>query len=137
MEHFLVRAADRFGRDDIALMPEVMDRMLAHSWPGNVRELENCIERMVLMAPADRRLSVKDLPPALLPGGAIAGGDTGFSLPASGVNLQELEEKLIRQALERTRGALRPAANLLGISYKTLQYRIKKYGLERVFVPER
>ncbi|MBD3869128.1 MAG: sigma-54-dependent Fis family transcriptional regulator [Acidobacteria bacterium] len=138
VEHFLGRASSRFGRDDLALMPEVMDRMMVHPWPGNVRELENCIERMVLMAPADRRLSVKDLPPALVPGsGGGARGDGEFSLPAGGVNLQELEEKLIRQALTRTRGALRPAASLLGISYKTLQYRIKKYGLDRIFVPEK
>jgi two-component system NtrC family response regulator len=138
VEHFLGRACTRFGREDLTLMPEVMDRMMVHPWPGNVRELENCIERMVLMAPGDRRLSVKDLPPALVPGsGAGATGDGDFSLPAGGVNLQDLEEKLIREALVRTRGALRPAAGLLGISYKTLQYRIKKYGLERGFVQER
>ena len=138
VEHFLTRAAERFQRSDLTLMPEVMDRMMIHPWPGNVRELENCIERMVLMAPADRRLSVKDLPPALLPGsGPGAGGAAELSLPAGGVSLTDLEEKLIRQALERTRGALQPAARLLGISYKTLQYRIKKYGLNREVVPEK
>jgi DNA-binding NtrC family response regulator len=138
VEHFLGRASRRFGRDDLAIMPEVMDRMMVHPWPGNVRELENCIERMVLMAPLDRRLSVRDLPPALVPGeGPGTGGPGELSLPAGGINLQELEERLIRQALERTRGALRPAANLLGISYKTLQYRIKKYGLGREIVSEK
>jgi DNA-binding NtrC family response regulator len=47
------------------------------------------------------------------------------------VRLPELERHLILQALRRTRGSLGPAARLLGISYKTLQYRIRKFGLER------
>jgi two-component system response regulator PilR (NtrC family) len=47
------------------------------------------------------------------------------------VQLPSLERHLIRQALERTRGSLGPAARLLGISYKTLQYRVRKHGLER------
>jgi DNA-binding NtrC family response regulator len=55
----------------------------------------------------------------------------GFELPAAGVRLPDVERHLIRQALRRCEGNLRPAARLLGISYKTLQYRIRKYGLER------
>jgi len=62
---------------------------------------------------------------------AAAGDVKGFELPADGVALPELERHLIRQALTRSRGQLRPAARLLGISYKTLQYRTRKYGLER------
>ena len=54
-----------------------------------------------------------------------------FDLPPEGVELADLEKHLIRQALDRTRGALGPAAKLLGISYKTLQYRIRKYGFDR------
>jgi len=54
----------------------------------------------------------------------------GFDLPPEGVRLGDLESHLIRQALRRSRGQLRPAARLLGISYKTLQYRIRKYGLD-------
>ncbi len=54
----------------------------------------------------------------------------GFRLPPEGVRLTDLECNLIRQALNRCRGSLREAARLLGISYKTLQYRIRKHGLE-------
>jgi DNA-binding NtrC family response regulator len=53
-----------------------------------------------------------------------------ISLPTSGVVLEDLEADLIRQALRRTGGKLEPAAQLLGITYKTLQYRIKKYALK-------
>jgi len=132
-DYFLHRAAEKFNRETPALAPSILDRLMAYSWPGNVRELQNCIERMLLLAPADRRLSVDDLPPALAGGaaGARKGAASDLSLPAEGINLQELELQFIQQALERTRGALRPAAQLRGISYKTLQYRLKKYGLAR------
>ncbi|MEM7164886.1 MAG: sigma-54 dependent transcriptional regulator [Planctomycetota bacterium] len=58
--------------------------------------------------------------------------DSEFALPASGVVLEDLEAGLIRQALERTGGRIEPAAQLLGITYKTLQYRIKKYDLKTI-----
>jgi DNA-binding NtrC family response regulator len=87
---------------------------------------------MVVLARSDR-LELEDLPPGILEGRGAAGGESleEFSLPADGVRLPELERHLIRQALARTRGNLGPAARLLGISYKTLQYRIRKHGLDR------
>ena len=78
------------------------------------------------------RLTLEDLPKHLREGPeASSAGLYRFELPAAGVSLGALESHLIRQALERTRGSLRPAAKLLGISYKTLQYRIRKYGFDR------
>jgi len=78
------------------------------------------------------RLTVDDLP-ANLGDVPTASSEVpkSFDLPQTGVQLQELERHLILQALERCRGSLEPASKLLGISYKTLQYRIRKYGLER------
>ncbi len=60
---------------------------------------------------------------------ARAGANGSFTLPAKGVVMEELEAELIRQALERSEGRIEPASQLLGITYKTLQYRIKKYTL--------
>jgi DNA-binding NtrC family response regulator len=120
-----------------------------------VRELENVIQRMVVLA--DETAEV--LTPAMLPAvildhhGTIGPGADShdefhppgvqkesrndspvrageFSLPDSGVNLADLEADLIQQALVKARGRLEPAAQLLGITYKTLQYRVKKYGLQ-------
>ena len=73
-----------------------------------------------------------DVPTNLQPG-RRASSDSAefFELPPGGVELADLEKHLIRQALDRTRGALGPAAKLLGVSYKTLQYRIRKYGFDR------
>jgi two-component system NtrC family response regulator len=130
-DHFLAAAVERFGRDSVGLTPEILDRLQAYHWPGNVRELENCIERMVLLARGPR-LDVDDLPAHIRSGPDLAPeGDGAFDLPAEGVRLADLERSLIRQALTRSHGTLGPAAKLLGISYKTLQYRIRKYGLER------
>jgi len=130
IQHFLKSSARKFGRDVPQIAPDAMERLQAHAWPGNIRELQNCIERLLILSPGDR-LTVKDLPPNLVEGvEAASGGANGFRLPPEGVRLTDLECNLIRQALSRCRGSLREAARLLGISYKTLQYRIRKHGLE-------
>ena len=131
LDHFLSKAVRKFEKEPVGASSELLERLQMYSWPGNVRELENCVERMVLLA-RSAHLTPADLPPNIRrgtePGEEV---DDLFQLPAAGVRLQELERHLIVQALERTRGALGPAARLLGISYKTLQYRVRKYGLER------
>jgi len=135
VDHFLSKAAKKFEREPVGASSELLERLQVHAWPGNVRELENCVERMVLLARSSR-LTPADLPPNIRrgtePGEDV---DQSFQLPADGVRLQELERHLIVQALERTRGALGPAARLLGISYKTLQYRVQKHNIGRVGDP--
>jgi two-component system NtrC family response regulator len=131
VRHFLERAATKLEREVPSIAPGVLEHLQRHSWPGNVRELENCIERMVVLS-SGSRLTVDDLPANLTDQpSASAEVPKSFELPQGGVRLQELERHLILQALERCRGSLEPASKLLGISYKTLQYRIRKYGLER------
>jgi len=141
--HFLEMAAQRFGRDVADVTPDVVDRCQAYSWPGNVRELQNCVERMVVLA-RGKTLTLDDLPPlmkakvepatpgaASLPPGATLPNSGEFSLPESGVSLEELERRFIVQALKRSHGSLGPAARLVGITYKTLQYRIRKYRIDK------
>jgi len=130
VDHFLTRSAEKFGRGSLTISPDAAERLQRHSWPGNVRELENCVERMTVLSRGDR-LTLEDLPAHLRQGAEAAEGNlSAFDLPADGVRLEELESHLIVQALERTRGAIGPAAKLLGLSYKTLQYRIRKFGLD-------
>ena len=98
-----------------------------YSWPGNVRELRNFCERMVVLLPG-RMVEPSNLPREMLVEGK--GTETRpFSLPEGGVRLDELEQEMIRQALERTGGNRSRAARLLGLTRDTLLYRIKKYAL--------
>jgi DNA-binding NtrC family response regulator len=135
--HFVRSASRKFGRPEIGVAPAVLDALQACAWPGNVRELENCVERMIVLAHGTR-LEIDDVPEQYRRSGAPdADVVEGFDLPLRGVRLGELERHLITQALDRTRGHIGPAARLLGISYKTLQYRIRKHGLERAaFAPD-
>ena len=128
VDHFLAKTAARYGRDPVGIEPAALAKLGSYPWPGNVRELESCIERMVLLARAPR-LTVDDLPPEVAAGPEGTGPEARIELPAEGLSLDLLERYLIEKALRRTGGVLGPAAQLLGISYKTLQYRIQKHGL--------
>jgi DNA-binding NtrC family response regulator len=128
--HFLTASAAKLGRPAPGLAPGVIERLEGYSWPGNVRQLQNTIERMVILARGDR-LTVDDLPTSLRRDETAPQGGGPFTLPAEGVPLDEVERSLIVQALQRSRGSLGPAARLLGMSYKTLQYRLKKFGIDR------
>jgi len=130
VDHFLVASSKKIGREPLTISPDAMEQLQRYSWPGNVRELENCIERMVVLA-RGTRIGNEDLPSHLRHGAEPEGEINGFELPAGGVRLPDLELALIRQALKRSRGSLGPAARLLGISYKTLQYRVGKHQLDR------
>ncbi|UCF68238.1 MAG: sigma-54-dependent Fis family transcriptional regulator [Acidobacteriota bacterium] len=131
VEHFLARAAQRLNRPLPVCSARLLDRLSAYGWPGNVRELENCIERMMILS-GSARLEEDHLPKAVRrPSESAASAASRFALPAEGVRLGDVEKALIVQAMRRARGALGPAAALLGISYKTLQYRLRKHALER------
>jgi len=100
-----------------------------YPWPGNVRELESVIERGVLMAESDY-IQPEDLPLEVREGPG-AGGALPFDLPPEGIMFEELERELIAKAMERSSGVIGRAAQLLGMSYKTLQYRLEKFGIEK------
>lgn len=98
----------------------------AYSWPGNVRELKNFCQRMALLYPG-KVLTEEDLPPEMLP--AVTSIHHGFTLPATGIDLAQVELDFIEQALDMTAGNRSRAARLLGISRDTLLYRMQKYSL--------
>lgn len=106
----------------------VMDRLRQHNWPGNVRELRNVIERAVLLAKSDT-LNVRDI--VLGAGGAEAEIDSlaEINLPPGGLSFEQLEAKLLRQALARAGRNQSQAARLLGLSRDTFRYRLDKHGL--------
>lgn len=132
--HFLKRGSERLGRRFTSVTPGVLQAFESYSWPGNVRELENYLERMMVLGDSEV-LDESLLPPVfeVAPERSVsssAGSNGALTLPEEGIVLDDLEKELIRQALDRTSGRLEPAAQMLGITYKTLQYRIKKYRLK-------
>ena len=132
VDHFLARGSRRHGRKFHGVSPAVLEAFEKHSWPGNVRELENSLERMMVLG--DSELLGESLLPPTISGinGEVQIDEKGaFRLPSEGLVLENLERDLIEQALDRVGGKLEPAARMLGITYKTLQYRIKKYRLAR------
>jgi DNA-binding NtrC family response regulator len=128
VDHFVAASAKKLGRDPLRISPDTLEHLQRYAWPGNVRELENCVERLVVLARGPR-ITPEDLPAKLRQGAEANGGGNGFELPVDGVCLAELERNLIEQALKRSRGSFGHAARLLGISYKPLQYRVRKYEL--------
>jgi len=93
-----------------------------HDWPGNVRELRNVIERATIVARGSA-IDVQDLPP--LASGAAPAPATGVGL-AAGTTVDEAERKLIELTLEHTGGNKTRAADLLGISLKTLHNKLNR-----------
>jgi DNA-binding NtrC family response regulator len=119
-EHFLARYA---GGRKKGISPEALRALVAYDWPGNVRELESVVERAVLLG--DEALVVHgDLPVAVRAGPAPATDVTDLDIPENGLDLDQLEAALIRKALHKAGGNVTRAARLLGLSRRTLQYRL-------------
>ena len=104
-----------------------MKILLEYGWPGNVRQLESIIERGVLMAESDY-IQPEDLP-AEVHHEQSPSSNLHFEFPAEGISIDELERDLIIKAMQRAEWVISKAAPLLGMSYKTLQYRLEKFGI--------
>ena len=113
-EHFLERAANSLSRVTPRLSPEALDALAKHRWPGNVRELRNLMEHAAMVA--GQVVTAADLP---LP----------MSKPRGGLRLDQIERQIIEQALLENQNNRTRTAAQLGISLRTLQYRLKEYGL--------
>jgi len=129
--HFVSRTCERFGVAEKRLTPDAIRVLQAYSWPGNVRELENIVERTVALEQSEI-LSSGSLPEHLR--GTPEGERVEqLSLPEEGVDLEEylsdLRTSLMRQALERTGGHQKKAAEMLRLSYRAFRYHADKLGL--------
>ncbi len=114
---------------------ETMEILLDYAWPGNVRQLESAVERAILLCEGDKILP-RDLPQEVLKRQSLGktdrnrGGDR-YEIPAEGLNFENFERDLIMQAMEKTDWVIAKAAKLLGMSYRTLQYRLDKFGVSK------
>jgi two-component system, NtrC family, response regulator PilR len=147
-EHFLHKHKADAARPLRGITRAAMQRLMSHDYRGNVRELENAIQRAIAFAAGDT-LDVDALPPAMqgeprpanspAPGAApgpapLAPDPLPDALPAAGVDLDAalnaLERRLLVQALQATRGVRTEAAHLLGITFRSLRYRLDKHGID-------
>jgi two-component system response regulator PilR (NtrC family) len=146
-EHFVAKFAGQMNKPIRGISGAAMARLQAHTWPGNVRELENALERAVAL---ERTPSIlpESLPEAVqgigtpLPRAAVAAAEVpapasqaeAHALPEKGFDLerhvQHLEREYIAEALRRSGGVKVKAAELLGMSFRSFRYYMKKYNLK-------
>jgi two-component system, NtrC family, response regulator PilR len=132
-EHFVRRFAAELERPKAALSIAAMRHLESYDFPGNVRELENIIERAIALSPADL-IGVDDLPALRAARPSIP--PNSIEIPAEGVELDRLvsdfERAWVNKALEKSSGVRKHAATLLGISFRSMRYRLAKLGMEKV-----
>jgi len=129
--HFVRRTCSRFGIDEKRLAPDAVRVLQAYTWPGNVRELENIIERTVALETSEL-ISSGSLPEHLR-GAPREMTSDNVGLPEEGIDLEEhlasVRASLMRQALAKTGGHQKKAAELLRLSYRAFRYHAEKLGL--------
>jgi DNA-binding NtrC family response regulator len=128
--HFVARFNQEMKRSVKGVAPAAMELLQAHAWPGNVRELRNVVERaFILHANADE-IRPEHLPQELKrPQPARRAEKLVPHVPEQGLVLEDVEKRLIVEAMERSSGNQSKAARLLGVSRDTLRYRLKKHGM--------
>lgn len=147
VEHVLAQLRHQYHRPEIRLHSEVLELFRQYAWPGNVRELRNLIERLVLLA-RDDMITVENLPLEMqLGSGIIAsppesqiGGvqrDDGKGVDEAGFDLatavKEAEVRAIVKAMKHAGGHKGRSAQLLGISERSLRYKVAEYRIRFVF----
>jgi len=115
VDHFIEVYCRKNGKPRMDIARDAMEKLQDYSWPGNVRELENVIERAVVLT-REPKLQLADLPPSVTQA-ERRGEDLSFSM---GTPLEEIERRVIKATLDHTRGDKQLAAQLLGISARTI-----------------
>lgn len=116
--HFIRKLAPRMGTAIAGFSREAERHLLTYRWPGNIRELQNAVERAMIVSRGER-IEVADLP---IP------SESSPEAASHRGSLAELERAAILETLDRNGGDRRHTAEELGISLRTLQYRLKEYG---------
>ncbi|MGC3997950.1 MAG: sigma-54 dependent transcriptional regulator [Anaeromyxobacter sp.] len=129
--HFVARIAAEQGRPVPQLSPEALALLQAYDFPGNLRELANVVERAVTLT-AGTLIGPEALP-ASVRGRALGAAPEEVSLPPEGLDLQAhldaVERRILEQALARTGGVKTEAARLLSLTFRSLRYRLAKFGI--------
>jgi DNA-binding NtrC family response regulator len=122
----------KHGRSVSGVSDEVLDRFLAYSWPGNVREMRNTLERAVIVC-SGPLVESQHLPPNFgsgIPAHSLDVDDAKSVRLGVGTTVGEAERQLILKTLESTNNNKTRAAEILGISLKTLHNKLKEYAMQ-------
>lgn len=126
IDYFLDKFAKENGKAMKGFSSEARDLLLKYDYPGNIRELENILERAVVIA-REQYITTNDLP---FKSGSLFEDTEKKPSGALRESLDDLEKKLIMEAMEKTQDNQTKAADILGISERMLRYKLKKYGLK-------
>src|SRR5437870_2467089 len=129
IDYFLKKHTKNTSRLVRGLTPQTRRMLQDYGWPGNVRQLESAIERAILFCEGDM-ITPDDLPSEVRQESQAA-TTGGFKPPAEGISVDEAEQTLILQAMDQTDYNITKAAKLLGLTFRTLQYRLEKFGIKK------
>jgi DNA-binding NtrC family response regulator len=128
--HFVARYNQEMKRSIRGVSGPAMEILRGYHWPGNVRELRNVIERAFILHAGADEIRPEHLSPELRKAGAVKRPEKVVpNVTEDGLVLDDVEKKLIAEAMERASGNQSKAARLLGVSRDTLRYRLKKHGM--------
>lgn len=123
---FIEKYSKEFGKRINGIDEKAMEAILNYSWPGNIRELESVIERAIIICDKDK-ITINDIQDELKV--TKCKNIFDINIPDEGINYEELEKELLKKALIKSNFVIAQAARLLGMSYDTFWYRLKKFGL--------
>ncbi len=133
IDYFLTHFIKTKKKDIKGFSPEAMEILMSYPWPGNIRELENLIERLVILK-GEGTIGVEDLPKKFVSQTFSKDGVLHITLPDAGINLkdvvEEFENNLILQAMQKAQGIKNKAAQLLALNRTTLVEKLKKKKLD-------
>jgi two-component system response regulator PilR (NtrC family) len=133
-EHFLKRYSDELNKNILRISSEALRILLNYEFPGNVRELQNIIERAVALENT-QELNAQNLSSYLDEQLPMKKGTIDLEIPNEGIDLEkvveDIERTLLLKALDRTKGIKKKAAELLHINFRSMRYRLEKYGLNQ------
>jgi len=132
--HFLKKYSEELNKNISKVSPQALQILLDYEYPGNVRELQNIIERAVALE-SGQELTPNNLNSYLSESPLLKKGAMDIEIPNEGIDMEkmveELERTLLLKALDKTKGIKKKAAELLHINFRSMRYRLEKYGLNQ------